>query len=154
MSLYCTLHVQQSYLFQARNLCKVVQLMSELTRSPTQGKPHLGANMNVNQAFNSANFKHHMTSMNPILALLMVFAMTLVAMTLLPFLLLFGLISFFTLRFFGKKMLRRQQAEQARAYQHYANVQREPAAPYADMFKHSGTSQGSRTGRTFEHRAD
>ncbi|GGQ03949.1 hypothetical protein [Shewanella litoralis] len=110
--------------------------------------------MNVNQAFNSANFKHRVTSMNPILALLMVFAITLVTLTLLPFLLLFGLISFLTLRFLGKKMLRRQQAEQAHAYQNYANVQREPTAPYADMFKRSGTSQGSTTGRTFEHQAD
>ena len=91
--------------------------------------------MNVNQTFNSAHFKHHMTTMNPILALLMVFAMTLVAITLLPFLLLFGLISFLTLRFLGKKMLRRQQAEQARAYQHYANVQREPTFVLYASFK-------------------
>jgi ABC-type multidrug transport system fused ATPase/permease subunit len=110
--------------------------------------------MNVNQTFNSTNFKHRVTNMNPILALIMVFAMTLVAITLLPFLLLFGLISFLTLRFLGKKMLRRQQAEQENAYQHYANVKREPAAPYADMFKRSGTGQAKTTGRTFEHQAD
>lgn len=110
--------------------------------------------MNVNQAFNSAHFKHRMATMNPIMTLLMVVAMTLIAITLLPFLFLFGLISFVALRFWGKKMLRRQQAQQAYAYQDFANVQREPAAPYGDMFKRSNANQAKSTGRTFEHQAD
>ena len=120
--------------------------------------------MKFNQSFNTANLKNRFTTMNPILALLMVFSIAFTTIVLLPFLLLLGLLSFITLQLFGNRMMRSKantqagyhdaQTQQDRFYQSNANVQRETAAPYADMFTRAKPNPSQRTGRTFEHQAD
>ncbi|RPA46093.1 hypothetical protein EGC79_14335 [Shewanella vesiculosa] len=112
--------------------------------------------MRFNQSFHTANLKNRFTSMNPILTLLMLFAIALTTIVLLPFLLLLGLLSFITLQLLGKKILQRKQAQsqQGDIYQGSADVQREQTAPYADMFSRAKPNQSQRNGRTFEHQAD
>jgi predicted membrane protein len=112
--------------------------------------------MKFNQSFHTANLKSRFTAMNPILALLMFFSIALTTIVLLPFLLLLGLLSFITLQLLGKKILQKNQpqAQQGDVYQGSADVQREQAAPYAEMFNRSKPNQTQHTGRTFEHQAD
>ncbi|AZG75014.1 hypothetical protein [Shewanella livingstonensis] len=115
--------------------------------------------MNFNQSFQNANLKSRVTAMHPILALLMFFSIVFATIVLLPFLLLLGLLSFITLNLFknkqfSKTILRSKQAQQGDAFQDNAGVQREQAAPYADMFTRSNPNQSQHTGRTFEHQAD
>ncbi|MGK0408992.1 MAG: hypothetical protein ACJASB_001147 [Shewanella psychromarinicola] len=112
--------------------------------------------MKFNQSFHTANLKSRFTAINPILALLMFFSIALTTIVLLPFLLLLGLLSFITLQLLGKKILQRNQphAQQGDVYQDSADVQREQAAPYAEMFNRSKPNQTQHTGRTFEHQAD
>ncbi|MBB1426144.1 hypothetical protein ACRN9Z_11520 [Shewanella frigidimarina] len=112
--------------------------------------------MKFNQSFHTANLKSRFSAMNPILALLMFFSIAFTTIVLLPFILLLGFLSFITLQLLGKKILQRNQsqAQQGDIYQDSADVQREQAAPYADMFSRPKSNQTEHTGRTFEHQAD
>lgn len=122
--------------------------------------------MKFNQSFHTANLKNRFTTMNPILALLMLFSIAFTTIVLLPFLLLLGLLSFIGLQLFGHKMKRNQapryqearydntQTQPGDFYQGNTHVHRETAAPYADMFSRAKPNQSQRTGRTFEHQAD
>jgi len=110
--------------------------------------------MKFNQSLHTANLKSRFTAMNPILALLLFISIALTTIVLLPFLLLLGFLSFITLQLLGKKILRSKQTRQGDAYQDNADIQREQAAPYAEMFNRSKPNQSQHTGRTFEHQAD
>ncbi|MCL1142855.1 hypothetical protein [Shewanella gaetbuli] len=125
--------------------------------------------MRFNQSFNPNQFKSRFNGMNPVVALIAFVAFSFVSLVLLPFLLLFGLLSFITMQFFGRKILASKmiksfytaQGQAKDAYQGYGNVNREPQAPYADMFRRqNGQAQNNQaqqsqySGRTFEHQAD
>ncbi|WP_137223664.1 hypothetical protein [Shewanella sp. MEBiC00475] len=130
--------------------------------------------MKFNQSFHTANLKNRFSTMNPILALLMLFSIAFTTIVLLPFLLMLGLLSFITFQLFGNKILRSKafaqsgnnqshynhsthresQTQQGHFSQSNANVQRETTAPYAEMFTRAKTNQSQHTGRTFEHQAD
>ncbi|UJF22426.1 hypothetical protein [Shewanella sp. OMA3-2] len=120
--------------------------------------------MQFNQSFRAANLKHSFNAMNPFLALVAFVGLALVAMVILPFILLFLLLSFITFQLFGRKVIipkmkrafEQSQRQQGHTYQSDADIQREPAAPYADMFSRTGKHQSkpNQGGRTFEHQAD
>ncbi|QDE29728.1 MULTISPECIES: hypothetical protein [Shewanella] len=125
--------------------------------------------MKFNQSFHTANLKNRFSTMNPILASLMLFSIAFTSIVLLPFLLMLGLLSFITFQLFGNKILRSKafaqsgnnhsthresQTQQGHFSQSNANVQRETTAPYAEMFTRAKTNQSQHTGRTFEHQAD
>ncbi|MGX9542543.1 MULTISPECIES: hypothetical protein [unclassified Shewanella] len=94
----------------------------------------------------------------------MLFSIVLATIVLLPFLLLLGLLSFITIKLLSNKQLNRHPFTQSRyqasqtppsdIYRGNADIQREQAAPYADMFNPSGAKNPRHTGRTFEHQGD
>lgn len=121
--------------------------------------------MQFNQSFRATHFKSSFTAMNPLLALVAFISLALIAMVLLPFILLFLLLSFITFQLFGRKVIipkmkrafEQSQRQQSHTYQNgAADIQREPATPYAEMFSRTGKhhSNPHQGGRTFEHQAD
>ncbi|WP_434930966.1 hypothetical protein ACRWQM_01010 [Shewanella sp. HL-SH5] len=120
--------------------------------------------MQFNQSFRATNLKNNLTAMNPLLALVAFIGLSLIAMVLLPFILLFLLLSFITFQLLGRKVIipkmkrafEQSQRQQGHTYRSDADIQREPTAPYADMFSPAGKHQNkpNQGGRTFEHQAD